>query len=212
MVHAYSPVKPSPLSRILMLADSPDSPEGPPLPRLGSLTELEEPADGMDVDADGDDSDGDVDGPVSPTPVRRKTRLSLAQELGVADDDASDEEASDVEEVAALVRGKGKGKERAHDVPRRRSPRASARPVTSRTSSRAPDPRTKPRARSPGKALLAKPTEKENTKRSPRARAKLSARSRTRSSTSSSGAEGVSVRLTSKRSTVIGGEIGRAHV
>ncbi|KAF8448876.1 Afadin and alpha-actinin-binding-domain-containing protein [Boletus edulis BED1] len=31
MTHAYSPVKPSPLSRILMLADSPDSPESDPL-------------------------------------------------------------------------------------------------------------------------------------------------------------------------------------
>ncbi|KAG8221070.1 hypothetical protein J3R82DRAFT_2585 [Butyriboletus roseoflavus] len=33
MMHAYSPVKPSPLSRILMLADSPESPESEPLPK-----------------------------------------------------------------------------------------------------------------------------------------------------------------------------------
>lgn len=33
MMHAYSPAKPSPLSRILMLADSPESPESEPLPK-----------------------------------------------------------------------------------------------------------------------------------------------------------------------------------
>ena len=33
MTHAYSPVKPSPLSRILMLADSPESPESELLPK-----------------------------------------------------------------------------------------------------------------------------------------------------------------------------------
>lgn len=34
MMHAYSPVKPSPLSRILMLAESPESPESEPLAKL----------------------------------------------------------------------------------------------------------------------------------------------------------------------------------
>ncbi|THG94544.1 hypothetical protein EW026_g6949 [Hermanssonia centrifuga] len=39
MVHAYSPVKPSPLSRILMLADSPESPPGMGLPPLSEEEE-----------------------------------------------------------------------------------------------------------------------------------------------------------------------------
>ncbi|KAH7914582.1 Afadin and alpha-actinin-binding-domain-containing protein [Hygrophoropsis aurantiaca] len=39
MTHAYSPVKPSPLSRILMLANSPDSPEFEPLQPLSEESE-----------------------------------------------------------------------------------------------------------------------------------------------------------------------------
>ncbi|KAI0773249.1 Afadin and alpha-actinin-binding-domain-containing protein [Trametes elegans] len=69
MIHAYSPVKPSPLSRILMLANSPDSPEGP---RLGSLPESAE--DSIEQDAP----------PPNPEPIR-----SLAEELGVSEDDDS---------------------------------------------------------------------------------------------------------------------------
>ena len=38
MVHAYSPAKPSPLSRILMLANSPESPDIE-RPQLGALEE-----------------------------------------------------------------------------------------------------------------------------------------------------------------------------
>ncbi|KAI0695066.1 Afadin and alpha-actinin-binding-domain-containing protein [Cerioporus squamosus] len=62
MIHAYSPVKPSPLSRILMMANSPESPEGP---QLDALAEVDESA--MDA-----------------APVR-----SLAEELGVSEDDDS---------------------------------------------------------------------------------------------------------------------------
>ncbi|KAH9939056.1 Afadin and alpha-actinin-binding-domain-containing protein [Epithele typhae] len=63
MTHAYSPVKPSPLSRILMLGASPDSPEGD---RLGALAETSESSFEMDV--------------ALPPPVR-----SLAEELGVSE-------------------------------------------------------------------------------------------------------------------------------
>ncbi|THH26975.1 hypothetical protein EUX98_g7212 [Antrodiella citrinella] len=71
MIHAYSPVKPSPLSRILMLANSPESPENR-IPSLGSLS-------------DENESPG-----ISPTPGEPMTfgaMRSLAAELGVSDDD-----------------------------------------------------------------------------------------------------------------------------
>ncbi|PSR73506.1 hypothetical protein PHLCEN_2v10647 [Hermanssonia centrifuga] len=75
MIHAYSPVKPSPLSRILMLADSPESP-----PRMGLPPLSEEEENGPDY---------------SPTPVRPIVRqpapvpvpaLKLA-ELGIPEED-----------------------------------------------------------------------------------------------------------------------------
>ncbi|KAM5541484.1 hypothetical protein V8D89_005038, partial [Ganoderma adspersum] len=69
MVHAYSPVKPSPLSRILMLADSPESPEGQGLDPLAEVDE-----NSMDLDT-------------SHIPAR--PQLSLAEELGVSEDDDS---------------------------------------------------------------------------------------------------------------------------
>ncbi|KAI0333888.1 hypothetical protein GY45DRAFT_1343777 [Cubamyces sp. BRFM 1775] len=70
MIHAYSPVKPSPLSRILMLANSPDSPEGSQLAPLP-----ESPSE-----------DAAMQNAVSsnPEPIR-----SLAEELGVSEDDDS---------------------------------------------------------------------------------------------------------------------------
>ncbi|KAH9893346.1 Afadin and alpha-actinin-binding-domain-containing protein [Cubamyces lactineus] len=70
MIHAYSPVKPSPLSRILMLANSPDSPEGTqlaPLPESPSEDAVMQSA-----------------APSNPEPIR-----SLAEELGVSEDDDS---------------------------------------------------------------------------------------------------------------------------
>ncbi|CDO68386.1 hypothetical protein BN946_scf184815.g33 [Trametes cinnabarina] len=67
MIHAYSPAKPSPLSRILMLANSPDSPEGMLLPKPpaeeGSSQEV--------------------------TPSHTQPIRSLAEELGVSEDDDS---------------------------------------------------------------------------------------------------------------------------
>ncbi|KAH9945758.1 Afadin and alpha-actinin-binding-domain-containing protein [Amylocystis lapponica] len=69
MIHAYSPVRPSPLSRILMLANSPDSPEDR-IPQLNVLAEEDE----------SEDTDSSPI-PGLPAPVK-----SLAAELGVADD------------------------------------------------------------------------------------------------------------------------------
>ncbi|KAI9062566.1 hypothetical protein FKP32DRAFT_805484 [Trametes sanguinea] len=70
MIHAYSPVKPSPLSRILMLANSPDSPEGVKLASLPESSVEEETSQGVT--------------PSSSQPIR-----SLAEELGVSEDDDS---------------------------------------------------------------------------------------------------------------------------
>lgn len=74
MIHAYSPAKPSPLSRILMLANSPESPDIE-RPRLGAL----------DKEMEGDEEH-------SPTPVATiappvlAPPKSLAEELGMSDD------------------------------------------------------------------------------------------------------------------------------
>jgi hypothetical protein len=81
--HAYSPAKPSPLSRILMLAASPPSPGAGPV-----LTPLPE--------TDSEDADASPD--VSPTPAptllppapRGKKQSSLAAELGLPDSDPED--------------------------------------------------------------------------------------------------------------------------
>ncbi|GJE93866.1 Afadin and alpha-actinin-binding-domain-containing protein [Phanerochaete sordida] len=189
MKHAYSPVKPSPLSRILMLA-SPDSPEEPPIPKLGAV--VEESEDETDVD-----DDGAAHNPVSPTPVRRSTRLSFAQELAAEDDgmDSDDEMAmSDAEEVEVLIRGKAKGKQRASLVAKATAPARAAKPSTSRAAA---EPKGRTRTRSSPRGL---PKEKENARKSPRARAKLVQRARTRSGSSAEGEH-------TKRSTVIGGGI-----
>ncbi|KAI0628058.1 Afadin and alpha-actinin-binding-domain-containing protein [Trametes polyzona] len=71
MIHAYSPAKPSPLSRILMLANSPDSPENSG-PALASLPE-----------STAEDESMEQAGSAAP-PIR-----SLAEELGVSEDDDS---------------------------------------------------------------------------------------------------------------------------
>ncbi|KZT25324.1 hypothetical protein NEOLEDRAFT_1156280 [Neolentinus lepideus HHB14362 ss-1] len=69
MMHAYSPAKPSPLSRILMLANSPGSPDAGLSPPLGILTEEEETDE--------------------PEALRAEPVLTLAQELGVDEEDDS---------------------------------------------------------------------------------------------------------------------------
>ena len=148
MVHAYSPVKPSPLSRILRLGSSPPVSPDPPLaaPALGSLTEEDESQEH------------------SPTPAFRHPRpqaieppMSLAAELGVSEDDSDDAPLRDkVNSVVELPprpttslgrysRSKDKGKAKAQP---------QIQPTTSRTATlrtREPAPpvdRPKPKTRS----------------------------------------------------------------
>jgi hypothetical protein len=211
MVHAYSPVKPSPLSRILMLAESPDSPEEPPIPRLGALVEQDEPADEMDVDADNED----VYAPVSPTPAKRTRRSSLAQELGALDDDTvgdvvGEDEASDTAEADTLVGGKAKAQAKG----KAKEQQAQDASKGGRGAKYGLRPAPTPKPRSPGMLVPLsahlKPKEKENPRQSPRGRVKPSAQAGAGSSASSSSStEGRPVRLLTgrKRSTVIGGGI-----
>ena len=120
MVHAYSPAKPSPLSRILMLAQSPDSPP----PALAALAEADENA--MDLD-------------VSHIPAHAQhtagTTRSLAEELGVSEDDESPlrEKPPPVNKPKPPAPvDKGKGKPRADAAP---SGQAQTQTRTSRASS-----------------------------------------------------------------------------
>ncbi|CAK5267563.1 unnamed protein product [Mycena citricolor] len=69
MVHAYSPVKPSPLSRILMLGNSPASDEGEPSMPLSVLAE--------------EDGDQEMFPVIPAEPPARE--LTLAEELGVTE-------------------------------------------------------------------------------------------------------------------------------
>lgn len=71
MVHAYSPVKPSPLSRILKLADSPASP-------LDHSDEGESEGEGLGVVMEEDEDEGAELFPALPP------AMSLEEELGVA--------------------------------------------------------------------------------------------------------------------------------
>ncbi|EJF56270.1 hypothetical protein DICSQDRAFT_71856 [Dichomitus squalens LYAD-421 SS1] len=100
MVHAYSPVKPSPLSRILMLARSPDS---PPVTALDALAEVDENA--MDLD-------------VSHIPAHAmQPSRTLAEELGVSEDDDNPLREKPAPADKPKVVEKGKGKARADAAP-----------------------------------------------------------------------------------------------
>lgn len=77
MIHAYSPAKPSPLSRILMLANSPESPDIE-RPQLGAL----------DEEIEGDEEDSPTPAATVAPPVLAPTK-SLAEELGVSEGDDS---------------------------------------------------------------------------------------------------------------------------
>ncbi|KAL1707881.1 Afadin and alpha-actinin-binding-domain-containing protein [Schizophyllum commune] len=81
MIHAYSPAQPSPLSRILMLGNSPgsDGDSRPPISALDPLREEDEHA--MDEEEDGRGVIDDDDNPFSPMVTRKP--MSLAEELGV---------------------------------------------------------------------------------------------------------------------------------
>lgn len=74
MRHAYSPAKPSPLSRILMLSNSPDSPDID-RPHLDALREDVE--DELDISPT----------PAPPAPAALAPAKSLAAELGISDDE-----------------------------------------------------------------------------------------------------------------------------
>ncbi|KAI0642311.1 Afadin and alpha-actinin-binding-domain-containing protein [Trametes meyenii] len=147
MIHAYSPAKPSPLSRILMLANSPDSPEGAPLAALP-----ESPAE------DSADAGPSSNAPSNPEPIR-----SLAEELGVSEDDDSplrerEKQPKAQVQVQGTKRKAGPSSELEH---RAQPPRVIAKDKgKSRADSHsAPAPGPAPRAR-PGSSL-----EKENVKR-----------------------------------------------
>ncbi|KAF8997917.1 Afadin and alpha-actinin-binding-domain-containing protein [Cyathus striatus] len=74
MIHAYSPAKPSPLSRILMLADSPNSP-----PRAITLS-----SGSLGVVTEEEDNDGGLGCGNKPLfPPASQPQMSLAAELGV---------------------------------------------------------------------------------------------------------------------------------
>ncbi|KAJ8454487.1 hypothetical protein ONZ45_g19286 [Pleurotus djamor] len=108
MIHAYSPVKPSPLSRILMLSDSPGSPEGSGESngQLGVVMEEDEEeemfpkltgiddGEAMDVVCDGKDGLGGF-GQIP------ESEMSLAAQLGV-------EESDDDEDVVVVPEKKKK--------------------------------------------------------------------------------------------------------
>ncbi|KAG5644872.1 hypothetical protein DXG03_007513 [Asterophora parasitica] len=77
MIHAYSPAKPSPLSRILMLGNSPNSPEAIGTASESEISSLLQPV----VEEDSDSGFEDLLGvPSHPPPP-----MSLAAELGVSE-------------------------------------------------------------------------------------------------------------------------------
>lgn len=82
MIHAYSPAKPSPLSRILSLADSPGSPTSPVQVISGSDSSGQ-----LGVVMEEDEED-DLFPRIDPTP---QPPMSLAAELGIAESDEEEE-------------------------------------------------------------------------------------------------------------------------
>ncbi|OCH85887.1 hypothetical protein OBBRIDRAFT_890874 [Obba rivulosa] len=145
MMHAYSPVKPSPLSRILMLANSPESPPD----RLAALPEEED--EGLDVSPT----------PAPAAPVRRVEAppiKSLAEELGVSESDDEenvllDKTAKAVDQKTARSSAHSKGKAIVATVPAK----SQTRPLVVRKEDNTQRPPTSVSAR-------AKPARDEKTK------------------------------------------------
>ena len=150
MTHAYSPVKPSPLSRILMLAESPQSPESEPFARSGDkdTTPTGCPAPVVVGATDDDDS-----------PLReKKTERNVAQvkkeKVGKTDTKKRvSKERSKVKEEPAVAAPPGKsktngaGEKENRDKPSRRGspPTLGAPPTkTSSTSTTKPEAPSKP--------------------------------------------------------------------
>ncbi|KAI0364368.1 hypothetical protein BV20DRAFT_974567 [Pilatotrama ljubarskyi] len=141
MIHAYSPAKPSPLSRILMLANSPDSPEGA---KLASLPE-----------SAAEDSSMEDSRPPDSEPIR-----SLAEELGVSEDDDSPlREKPPKAEVG--VQGTKRKAGPSSESERRIQPSRAAVVKDTKGKGRAADSQPGPTSRSRAGTAL----EKENVKR-----------------------------------------------
>lgn len=79
MIHAYSPAKPSPLSRILLLGNSPNSPDGAGASSGSDLSGLLQPVAEEDENILGFEEIPAV----AQGPVRSQPQMSLAAELGV---------------------------------------------------------------------------------------------------------------------------------
>ncbi|KAI0831981.1 Afadin and alpha-actinin-binding-domain-containing protein [Trametes gibbosa] len=139
MIHAYSPVKPSPLSRILMLANSPDSPEG-----RAQLTPLPESAAEDSIEQDGPASEH--------APIR-----SLAAELGVSEDDDSPVR----EKPAAKADALGTKRKAGPSEPAERRTQPS-RATTTRDKGKG---RAEPQPALPSRARAGSSLEKDNAKR-----------------------------------------------
>ncbi|KZT07244.1 uncharacterized protein LAESUDRAFT_742987 [Laetiporus sulphureus 93-53] len=154
MIHAYSPVKPSPLSRILMLAKSPDSPESD----SGKLNALQE--------SDSDFSPTPM--PIAAAPLARAPIQSLA-ELGALEDPDENPlldktpDAKGVKPRASQFQtrltAKQKGKGRAEPLVHSRSRPAvalerenikRAKLISASTANRSPFARTKAASKLPG--------------------------------------------------------------
>jgi hypothetical protein len=80
MIHAYSPAKPSPLSRILLLGNSPNSPDGMGASDTSDLSSLLLPVVEEDENALGFE---EVPVFIQATSIRPQPQMSLAAELGV---------------------------------------------------------------------------------------------------------------------------------
>ena len=158
MTHAYSPVKPSPLSRILMLADSPESPESELLPKPGGgLTTQTGPVPAAAGAAGARDDDD------SPLREKKTERNVVQAKKGDRADTKkrTSKERSKVKEEAAVptVTGKpktvGAGEKENRDKPSRRgSPPMLGAPPTkppSTTTTNKPEVVAKPTIKVPTK-------------------------------------------------------------
>lgn len=160
MTHAYSPVKPSPLSRILMLGESPESPESEPLPRLGANGEDTTPTGypapavaGATLAQDDDDS-----------PLREKRTERNAAQVKKAKVDKADmkkrssKERSKVKEEPAVptLMGKpkmiGAGEKENRDKPARRG----SPPMLGAPPTKPPSTTTTSKPEAPAKSTIIK--------------------------------------------------------
>jgi len=110
MIHAYSPAKPSPLSRILMLADSPLTPANMLLAANTSLSPTTGPLETVSEDSFEEALLGVPSGVNPPRPQTPEPQMSLAEELGVSEsppDTPLQEKKVEPNVVAAAPPGRG---------------------------------------------------------------------------------------------------------